>query len=286
MKRIFWLASYPKSGNTWFRVFYTNLIKNSDRPAIINELESDGIASSRDLFDEAAGICSSDMTHDEIDRMRPGVYETLSEDSDETIYMKIHDAYTMTEKGHPLVSEKATLGALYFIRNPLDVAISFAHHNANSIEKMIGKMADDSYAFCDKNDRLHNQLRQRLLSWRSHVLSWVEAPELNLHIVRYEDMLHHKEATFTKAAKFAGLPDDPARIQKALAFSRIEELQAQEKEQGFQEKNPRATSFFRKGETGSWRETLTEEQTARIINDHQDVMQRFGYLTDAGEPVF
>jgi hypothetical protein len=46
---------------------------------------------------------------------------------------------------------------------------------------------------------------------------------------------------------------------------------------------PLAKSFFRKGEIGSWRDVLTEEQISRIISDHGEVMRRFGYLTEAGE---
>jgi len=49
---------------------------------------------------------------------------------------------------------------------------------------------------------------------------------------------------------------------------------------------PRAKSFFRKGEIGSWREVLTAEQAAKIVADHADVMQRFGYLDEKGQPQF
>ena len=74
MNGIIWLASYPKSGNTWFRVFLTNLLRDADTPASINELESTPIASARGIFDNNIGFEASDLTADEIDRLRPELY--------------------------------------------------------------------------------------------------------------------------------------------------------------------------------------------------------------------
>lgn len=286
---IIWLASYPKSGNTWFRAFYTNLIRDEDTPASLNELEPSLIASGRSYFDDYSGVESSDLSRDEIERLRPRVYETLSrvEGKDgEAIYIKIHDAFTRTSEGRLLVSLKATRGAIYFIRNPLDVAVSFAHHMACDIDIIIGRMADKTYCLNEATDRLGNQFRQRLLSWSDHVTGWVDGMGARLHLIRYEDMVRVPIETFTAAVHFAQLPEDPARIQKALRFSDIRELQRQEQAHGFKEKFPKADSFFRKGKTGSWREVLTDRQVQRIIQDHRVVMKRFGYLNDNDEPQF
>ncbi len=286
MNGIIWLASYPKSGNTWFRSFLTNLIRDVDEPADVNELHSTPIASSRSMFDNAAGIEASDLTQEEIERFRPGVYELIAAEAEETVFLKVHDAYIRTAEGRRLFPEKATKGTIYFIRNPLDVAVSLAHHSASTVQAAIRRMADPYHALCSKPDRLHNQLRQRLLTWSDHVLSWVDAPGMKVHVMRYEDMKLTGPETFAAAARFAGLPDAPDLIEKALKFSDFNELQRQEKEAGFRERSPRAESFFRKGEVGSWRESLTDEQVAGIIQEHREVMHRFGYLTDEGEAVY
>lgn len=283
---IIWLASYPKSGNTWFRAFYTNLMLDKDTPALIDELLPRQIASSRKLFDDYSGIESSDLTFDEIERLRPRVYETMERKENNPLFMKIHDAFTETDDGVALISHTATKGAIYFVRNPLDVAVSFAHHNACSIDTMIKEMSNEQYSFCGKSEKIYNQLRQRLLSWSSHVTSWVDALGPDLHLMRYEDMVLDPVATFTGAVRFAQLPDDPHKIQKALEFSQFRELQKQEQTIGFKEKTRKSESFFRKGATGSWRESLTDIQVLRIINDHKDVMKRFGYLNSNDEPVY
>ncbi len=286
MSGIVWLASYPKSGNTWFRAFLANLRGEPDEPADINQLRTGWIASARDPFDDYAGVESSDLTAGEIDRLRPDVYLRMAADAEETGYHKVHDAYTTLAGGRPLFPPEATRSALYFLRNPLDVAVSYAHHSHRDVEVVIRWMGQRKHCFCAGPRRLHNQLRQRLLTWSGHVESWIEAPGIDVHVMRYEDMRLDGEATFAAAARFAGLPDAPEEIRRALAASAFEELRRQEAERGFGEKNPRAESFFRKGEVGSWREALSDEQAARIVADHRQVMARFGYLDSDGKPVF
>ncbi len=74
-RRIVWLASYPKSGNTWMRAFLSNYLADGDKPVDINSLDTGGpIASARTIFDEAVGVEASDLTQDEIERYRPRVY--------------------------------------------------------------------------------------------------------------------------------------------------------------------------------------------------------------------
>ncbi len=286
---IVWFSSYPKSGNTWFRAFYTNLIRNLDKPAGVNELEPRLLAGSRNLFDQYTGIESSDLNENEIERLRPRVFEIISREigkEGNPVYMKIHDAYTKTSLGEWLVSPKATKAALYFIRNPLDVAVSFAHHNSCSIDKMIEKMGDENYALNFKANRIGNQLKQRLTTWSNHVTGWIDQLGDRLHIMRYEDMVRDTLNTFTKAVNFLELPNDGERIQKALRFSDIRELQKQEEQYGFKEKSQSAASFFRQGKSGSWREVLTSSQVERIIGDHGEVMKRLGYLNEKGELLF
>lgn len=286
MSGIYWLASYPKSGNTWFRVFLSNLGRNTPTPIAINRIDAKFNASNRQLFDDITGITAADLSYEEVERLRPRVYEHIAQEAKEPIFMKIHDAYTYTTDGDPLISHNATLGTIYFIRNPLDVAVSFAYHSACDINIIIDLMADDSHAFCAKPSRLHNQLRQKLLSWRKHVLSWVDTSGLRIHVMRYEDMKLQPFQTFMDAVRFVGLQNTSEQIRKALIFSSFEELQRQEQLWGFREKHPKASSFFNQGKIGSWRENLTLQQINRLTRDHADVMLRFGYLTEDKELVF
>lgn len=283
MGNIYWLASYPKSGNTWMRILLTNYLRDADKPADINSLDGGPIASARQAFDDHVGLEASDLTQDEIERYRPFVYEQMSAQAKEPLYLKVHDAFTYTPYGYPLISKAATAGVIYLLRNPLDVAVSFAHHSAATVERMVRKMAEMDFAFVDKPQSLHNQFRQRLLTWSGHVTSWVDEAGLRVLVIRYEDLHADTEAVFSNAIRFCGLDEDPERIEKAVRFSQFEQAQKQEAEHGFGEKMPAAESFFRKGQVGSWREELTPELVAKLIADHDEVMKRFGYLDEKGE---
>lgn len=282
-KGIYWLASYPKSGNTWFRSFLYNLQVNGDAPADINDIETGNIASGRAWLDEVLGFDTAELSADEIERLRPTVYD-WARHSDEVGYHKIHDAYTFTTDGQPLVSHTGTLGALYIIRNPLDVASSAAHHWNVSLDDAIERMGNADMKLAASRKGLNSQVRQRLLSWSQHVLSWVDAPGLSCHVMRYEDMQERPQEAFTAAVRFLKLPDEAARIDKAIQFSRFEVLAQQEAEKGFKERPAHAARFFRQGKSGSWREKLTPSQVDRIVTAHSEVMQRFGYLDASGCP--
>ena len=285
MNNIIWLASYPKSGNTWFRIFLSNLLQPENAPADINDLESTPIASARGIFDTITGFNAADLSHDESDRFRPEVYEHLSSNAEDIQFQKVHDAFTYLDDGSALLSKKATRGAIYFIRNPLDVAISYANHSGIPIDKSIEQINDPDHAFCYKSKQLHNQLRQKLLTWSQHVESWVDHSGIDVHVMRYEDMKNNPLKTFSGAVDFAGLEKTDAEIQQALKHSDFKEIQKQEQEKGFHEKAPDCQAFFKKGECGYWREVLNEDQVKQIIDAHATIMKRFGYLDKNSNPI-
>lgn len=277
-KNIIWLASYPKSGNTWFRIFLTNLLQKRETPANINNIEGAPIASSRQMFDQATGLSSSDLTSYEIEQLRPTVYRVLSKSYTNLTFHKIHDAYTLLPSGEPLIPSDITLGAIYFIRNPLDVAVSFAHHTNKNAAAMIKAMNDDQYSFCEKKGRLHNQLMQKLDTWSGHVESWTSQKAFPVHLVRYEDLLSNPVAEFTKAIRFAGLQFTVSEIEKAVKFSSFTEVKKQEEIEGFKERSPSAENFFRKGIRDDWKKELTSKEVEEVLQNHSEMMKKYGYL--------
>lgn len=286
MAGIYWLASYPKSGNTWMRILLTNYWRNSDEPADINHLDGGSIASARTLFDQWIGLDSADMTPAEIEAHKPLLYQHMAKKAEADQFIKVHDAYQYTSSGAPIFPPGATAGVIYLIRNPLDVTVSFAHHNQKTVEKTVEHIGCRTMTLAQGGKRLIQQFEQALYSWSDHVCSWVDAPDMRIQVVRYEDMVMQPFETFSQVVQFCGLPYDAARVEKALDFSTFERLQTQEAENGFGEKTPRAKSFFRKGKIGSWRDQLTDKQVHHLIEDHRDIMRRFGYLTDIDEIIF
>lgn len=281
--KLYWLASYPKSGNTWTRTFIQNLVNDGDDPADINDLRTGSVGSSRAWLDLALGFDTADLTIEEIDRLRPLVYDWTA--SIGAGYFKIHDALWDLKDGDPIIGRLSAKGVVYIIRNPLDVAPSYAHHNSTSIDTAIEQMGSDDHSLSGSDKALKLQTRQKLLSWSNHVRSWTEADWLNLLIIRYEDLHTKSLETFSQIAEFLGLPTDEDGIAKAIGFSEFRNLQRQENSNGFRERPPRMPNFFRSGETGAWRRSLSDCQVEKIIADHGEVMKKFNYIDTQGRPI-
>jgi aryl sulfotransferase len=283
-----WLASYPKSGNTWLRMQIANL-SATEGPVEINNLpERGGIASAREPFDHLTLIDSGLLTLDEIDSLRPRVYEALAAGAADDEYdaqperakvsfVKVHDAYTMTPNGEPLLAgARGAAGAVVVVRDPRDVAPSLAHHNGTDIDEAIAFMGNVEAGFCARDDRQAKQLRQFLPGWSGFMTSWLEQTDIPVHLVRYEDMKSDAPRVLRGVLDFARRPATDAEIERAVAFADFRQLRKQEQDKGFREAS-RAGRFFRRGDTGSWREELTPEQAARIERDHAPMMRRLGY---------
>jgi len=270
-----WLASYPKSGNTWLRIFLSHLTEKEWDPDDLNSLPIKN-AASRDLFDRVTGIEASDLTHAQIDLLRPRVFEQIAEGPERPRFLKTHDAWTSNAAGEPILS--TITPAVYLVRNPFDVAVSFAHHQGIAVESVIQSMQDPDSTLCGQQTLLPAMLPTRLLTWEGHVRSWLDVTVIPVRVVRYEDMQSRPLETFSEIVHFCGLDFGPALIDAALKASSFRRLQELESQTGFRERLPEAASFFRKGIVGSWRGTLTDSQVQRLIAAHGAVMRRLGYL--------
>ncbi|WP_448700151.1 sulfotransferase domain-containing protein [Mucilaginibacter sp. AW1-3] len=279
-QKIVWLASYPKSGNTWFRAFLTALLNEGEID--INQMKTDGIFSSRFIFDNSTDLDSTYLYDEEVKNMLPDVFRDMASwYQKKHLFIKIHDAYALNTENNPIVPTEPTRCAIYFIRNPLDVVASFANHNNGTLDEAIGIMnkPKGSLARQKGNFNVNNQFRQLMYSWSGHVESWTADLPFPVLVLRYEDMLHDGLATFTKAVEFMGIDVQPGQVENAIIASNFEKLKEKEKEKGFGEKNVKSESFFRKGKSGGWKDELNAEQIQSIITHHKAVMEKYGYPT-------
>ncbi|HEX9022750.1 MAG TPA: sulfotransferase domain-containing protein [Geobacteraceae bacterium] len=286
MAKIVWLASYPKSGNTWIRVLLTNYLRDADTPADINRLDGGPIASARLWFDEWAGIEASALSDTVVERLRPEVYRCMAAESRDTLYMKVHDAWGRTDRGEGLFPRDISAGVVYILRNPLDMAASCAHHWGVTVDKAVENLCDPEFVIARSLGGMTDQLRQFLGSWSGHAQSWLDESGLPVRVVRYEDLLSDPESAFGQIVRVCGIPHDGARVRKAVAFSAFSEMQRQEEENGFRERSVVAPGpFFRRGQAGAWREELSLDLVKPLIEAHGAMMKRFGYLDKNGVPV-
>lgn len=276
MGGILWLASYPKSGNTWLRAFLHNFMRNPERPYDINKLmEMSAGESQTPLYRRLDPRPWTEYTREDVARLRPLVHRELTKLAPDTVFAKTHNAL-LEDQGHPVISMDLTVGAIYVVRNPLDVAISYAHHLSVSIDEVIDLLAAAGAVTIPSEKHVYEYLS----SWSRHVESWTGRPNPRLHVVRYEDMLESPTKTFGGIARFLGIDPPRARLDKAIKQSSFKVLSQQEKTKGFIERPEKVEAFFRKGEAGQWRRDLTPEQVKRVVSDHRQQMERFGYVPE------
>ena len=281
MAGIIWLASYPKSGNTWMRAFLATYIENPVSPLDINDLPNYALGDSRaDCYEPFAEKPVIGLTLAELAALRPKVQDWFAKSQAGNVFVKTHNMIARVA-GEPLIAPKPTAGAIYILRNPLDVCVSFAHHFQITLDEA-------ATILCEKNNRIprdEKTVPQYIGSWGQNVMSWMNAAGMILHVVRYEDMLLNPADTFASAVKFLDLPLEDDRLKRALDFTSFQSLKEQEKEKRFIEGHKDGRAFFREGRAGVWRERLTGEQVTRIIEANHRAMRRFGYLDEAGDPV-
>lgn len=273
MGKLIWLASYPKSGNTWLRAFLHNLMRNPNEPYDINRLTDFTLSDAQmrwyQAFDPRPG---PQISKEEIAALRPRMHEAMTRAHPDTIFVKTHNAL-VEDRGTPMITMEYTAGAIYVIRNPLDVVISYADHYGLTLDAAIAAMATPGLQ--SENEEIH--CYERYGSWSEHVMSWTHRPTPGLHIVRYEDMLTSPHKAFAGVTAFLGLKVPRDRLDKALKLSSFKVLREQEKRHGFIERTANSQRFFREGKAGQWRKTLTAQQIEALTAVHREQMARFGY---------
>ena len=277
MGKIIWVASYPKSGNTWVRAFLHNLMRNPAEAYDINRLSDLTLGDSQvRWFQKFVNKPAKDFTNEELAALRPRVHKMFTEASRDPVFVKTHNA-VMEYGGGPMISLQHTAAAIYIVRNPLDVVLSHSDHYGNSIDRTIEIMSTiGSITSAGEHNvpELHS-------SWSNNVLSWTATPNPALHVVRYEDMLDKPYGTFSGIVRFLRLPATRERIERAIKRSSFKVLQEQERRHGFIERTNVSERFFRVGKSGQWRTGLTPEQVERMVAAHGEQMARFGYLPSA-----
>ncbi len=273
-RTIVWLASYPKSGNTWTRAFLANYLVNPDSPVPINHIRRFAVSDAAiELYGKVAPP-GFDPAHPVAHlRLRERVLRAIAGNGADMNFVKSHNI-NGTVSGTQLIMRRYTRAAVYVVRNPLDVAISYARHFGMAPSRACQSISrsDNTTAGGERN------VKQFLGSWAEHVLSWTGATDFPVHVMRYEDMRADPHGCFRTMLDRLGIPVDGERLDRAVRFSSFEELQRQEKAGGFVEASRNTERFFHSGTSGQWQGVLSDEDIATVRQANQAAMRTYGYL--------
>jgi hypothetical protein len=275
MSGIVWIASYPKSGNTWVRLFTENLLSDAVVPVHINAPKLFSTYDSIGLwYQEAASVPFNYLDKPTVLRHRAKVHQRIAELTDGNTLVKTHSANVAVD-GVPLITDDYTAGAVYIVRNPLDVVLSFSHHMDLSIGEAIRRMSNETQTI----GGTFPAVTETISSWSTHVDSWTRRRNDSVLVLRYEDMVEDPLASFERIARHLRIDASSEALERAVAHTSFGVLREQERRGGFGEAM-KGREFFRAGTTQQWRERLTREQIDELVRDNGATMERFGYVTD------
>ena len=279
---IVWIASYPKSGNTWTRIFLYHLERiMNGRPREKDELNQVSLhvpyeARQVRLFEKFLGRPIQTATHRQVAAVRPRVQAAIAENAGRMVLLKTH-CLLGPAFGVPLISPDVSAGAIYLVRDPRDVVVSLAAHFSLPIDEAIA-MAGSHYG--DKAGA-RDKAYEVWGTWSEHVNSWTARPHDAVLVVRYRDLVANPLEQFAAIARHLRWQPTPQQLAAAVELSSFDMLSKLEAKRGFRERAKQQERFFRKGKVGDWRRALTQAQANRIVTTHGAVMARFGWRDEA-----
>jgi len=274
---ILWLASYPRSGNTWARFLLTQLLFKK-------------LANSNEIHRYIPEVDSVGEVENALE-FGGGVFEAFN--GEKVIIVKSRYPYSQRM---PLIS--CTAGAIYILRNPLDVTASIAQFRTvmSTKEEILRRFSseDQAVADCIQSTTTYGGWGELSGSWHGHVFSWLEVARQQdrfpILLVKYEDLKQNPHSQAERILEFLGLPVDMNKISMAVeasSLASIKEMQEREitlRQPGLfwnPDRRGQITSgkrFIYKGETGTGKKTLTHKQQEAAHDLFGNIMKKFGYL--------
>lgn len=290
---IFWISSYPKSGNTLIRAILTGLFFSQDGKVTFQDMRKIGLFETTRRLNFIKEINKEDFYNLGDLKILSKYWQKIQKNQELKInkgfgFLKTHSSL-VSIKNNLFTSENITKGYIYIIRDPRDVCISWAKHSNYSIDKSINFLCNPLSVLKWINKSKFSKLPKNIFplqfvsSWSEHVKSWTEndinVPKL---IIKYEDLIINKEKTirhikefFEKkySIKIINFEKKLNNIQETTSFNYMKDA---ENINGFDEAMP-WSKFFRNGKKDQWKEVLSKTQQSRIEKNLKKHMELFDY---------
>lgn len=264
--RIHWLASYPKSGNTWVRAFLDSYAIGSVDINNMGEVLGDGNV----MFYQQA----SPVPYDQLElyqwlavRTNALFMMTAFYGTRKKLILKTHNIHAQIND-MPTIPVGFSTKSVYLIRDPRDVAVSYAAHQGKSVDEMIESMKDINFGM--KSVAEEASMAGFVSSWDKNIEGWERYP--NIEIVKYEDLKNDPVPNFKRILEQFGYEYDEKKVQDALDACHLDKLKQQEDAEGFKEAT-KHNRFF-----GKDHPEIKDAQRTAIEEAFGPTMERYGYL--------
>ena len=264
-KPITWLASYPKSGNTWVRaILFSGLTGSCD----INRL-GDVVPSFRNAVKKVQSAKNQhEMNNNAAFFWGMAQRRAAFDLGGKQIIFKTHIAALKFE-GEQFPIENVTRRVIYVARDPRDVIFSYANHYDLSKQQAIENIENQNNAIVD----LANKEFEFISSWGQHVTSWLALKQPKL-IIKYEDL---EKDTVTVIRRLFDFMEIKPLIgcEEIAEQTSFQKLKNQEKKSGFVE-SVNKKNFFNKGKSKQWKNS-SEAGLRKLTEQTLEAMKLLGY---------
>ena len=283
---IVWLASYPKSGNTWLRAFITNLLSETVGK---NSLENMTKIRAYPLTDDFYHLLDDFSDFKKIAQNWERTQDIINLQKKLKI-LKTHHQLCKIDN-FLFTNYKNSLATIYVVRDPRNVITSLMHHYSLGDYDNALKFIFDEHRFSGRLDRKENIKRKTefptyISSWQNHYNSWKNFKK-NFLLIKYEDLINKPDKTFGVISKFLekilNIKIIEKKINEAIIKSSFDNLQKSEKQFGFSEApisdlTNETKKFFNLGPKNDWQKLLPDQIKIEIEKKFQKEMIELGYL--------
>ena len=280
---IIWLASYPKSGNTLVRSMLSGYLFSKDGKFNFELLNNIKKFPDFGVF-RNLGIDTSD--ENEVVKKYIYVQEEINKRDGNTLRLLKTHAALNDINGHPFTDLKNTLGAVYIVRDPRKIVLSYANHSEISLDESLNRLLE-LRTLGGQNDR-QNQSVTHVGSWSSNYNSWKEFKKVNKYLlIKYEDLVSKPEETFLSILDFihklsnSKFIVDKNKLKNVLKTTTFEYLQNLEKKTSFPEAIKSASgkdiTFFKYGKKNTGKD-IPDEVRSKLEKTLELEMSELGYL--------
>lgn len=284
---IIWLASYPKSGNTFLRSLLLSYFFTKDGKFQSKDLKKILQFPHKNLFKKLGFDTLNDV---EMVKNYIKVQEKINLPDNKTIkFLKTHSSF-YDISGHKFTDLNNTLGVIYIVRDPRSVVKSFANHNQMSLEEATNKILEFTTLTGEKHSlNMKEQIVTHMGSWSSNYNTWKEFKKLDRYLlIKYEDLVSETEKTFLQILNFiyklgkSKLHIDSNKLKNAIKSTTFSEMQKLEREQGFPEAikdaEGKKITFFKYGLNKNDPNSLPEDLKIKIERKLKNEIEELGYI--------
>jgi len=282
MKKIVWISSYPKSGNTFLRAMLSAFFYSKEgifeQEYLMNISEFP-----RDFFD----FKSSNNFLNEVKEYRK-IQKKISNTDKKFIFLKTHSANLTINKIFPTINKDCSMCCINIVRDPRNVILSLKNHYNLDIKKSLNLLMNDKN-FISMNDEDLSKGYTLTLDWASNYLSWKNQKDINTIFVKFEDLVFDQEKTFTyilkKLKKFVNLEIDKKKIENVVKTTNFKYLRQLEEKEGFIENKIMGISdnknfFFNKGPEQNFNKDLDPGILKEINKKYKNLLLELNYLKE------